>query len=68
MESSEHNWAKITVGKKVYLPPNANFWQEGVLDVVLSEYLNKSHIFTNFHFDDFITLELHSKKKTEIDI
>ena len=36
MESPEHNWA--------------NFWRVGALDVVLSEYLNKSRNFTNFIF------------------
>ena len=34
------------------LPQIANFWRVGVLDVVLSEYLNKSHNFTNFIFYD----------------
>ena len=33
-------------------PHNANFWQVGVLDVVLSEYLDKSHNFTNLIFCD----------------
>ena len=37
------------------MPQIANFWRVGVLDVVLSEYLNKSHNFTNFIFYD-ITL------------
>ena len=32
------------------MPGIANFWRVGVLDVVLSEYLNKSHNFTNFIF------------------
>ena len=27
------------------LPPNAHFWQVGLLDIVLSEYSDKSHIF-----------------------
>ena len=40
MESSEHN----------NLPRIANFWRVGVVDFVLSEYLNKSHNFTNFIF------------------
>ena len=30
------------------MPQNASFWQVGLLDVVLSEYLDKSHNFTNF--------------------
>ena len=34
MESSEHNWADNYV--KGNLPWNANFWQVGLLDVVLS--------------------------------
>ena len=29
---------------------NASFWQIGILDVVLSEYLDKSHDFTNLIF------------------
>jgi len=32
------------------LPRNANFWQVGVLDAVLSEYLDKYHNFTNLIF------------------
>ena len=32
------------------MPPNANFWQVGLLDVVLSEYPDKSHNFRNFIF------------------
>ena len=49
MESSEHNWANIS---RDNLPRIANFWRVGVLDVVLSEYLNKFHNFTNFIFYD----------------
>ena len=47
MESSEHNWANIS---ETNLPQIANFWRVGVLDVFLSEYLNKSHNFINFIF------------------
>ena len=47
MESSEHNWANIS---RDNLPRIANFWRVGVLDVVLSEYLNKSHNFTKIIF------------------
>ena len=32
------------------MPRNANFWQVGVLDIVLSEYLDKSYKFPNFIF------------------
>ena len=32
------------------------FWQVGVLDIVLSEYLDKSY---KFYFYDVITLELY---------
>ena len=59
MESSEHNWANIseTICPKM-LKQNwdlragalANLWQVGVLDVVLSEYLDKSHNLTNLIF------------------
>ena len=44
MESSQHNWANIS---ETICPELLIF---GVLDVVLSEYLNKSHNFTNFIF------------------
>ena len=30
------------------LPRNAHFWQVGLLDIVLSEYPDKSHNFRNF--------------------
>ena len=32
------------------LPRNAHFWQVGLLDIVLSEYPDKSHNFRNFTF------------------
>ena len=32
------------------LPRNAHFWQVGLLDIVLSEYPDKSHNFRNFIF------------------
>ena len=57
MESSEHNWANIS--ETNYLPRNASFWQVGLLDVVLSEYPDKSHNFANLIFMT-ITLELYS--------
>ena len=46
MESSEHNWANISDN----LTHNASFWQIGILDVVLSVYLDKSHNFSNLIF------------------
>ena len=42
MQFSEHNWPLYL---KDNLPSNANFWQVGLLDVVLSEYPDKSHNF-----------------------
>ena len=45
MESSQHNWANIS---ETICPELLIFWRVGVFDVVLSEYLNKSHNFTNF--------------------
>ena len=44
MESSEHNWANIS---KHNLPWNANFWQVGLLGVVLSKYPERYHNFAN---------------------
>ena len=32
------------------LPRNAHFWQVGLLDIVLSEYPDKSYNFKNFIF------------------
>ena len=55
MESLEVNWANI----RNNLPRNASFWQVGLLDVVLSEYPDKSHNFANLIYD-IITLELYS--------
>ena len=34
------------------MPHNASFWQVGLFDVVLSEYPEKYHNFTNFIFYD----------------
>ena len=34
------------------MPRNASFWQVGLLDVVLLEYPDKSHDFTNLIFYD----------------
>ena len=48
MEFSEYNWA--TIDLRDNLPPNAHFWQVGLLDIVLSEYPDKFHNFTNFIF------------------
>ena len=42
------------------LPRNAHFWQVGLLDIVLSEYPDKSQNFRNFIFYDVITLVLYS--------
>ena len=46
MESSEHKRETICPIRK------ANFWQEGLLDVFLSEYPDESHNFTNVIFYD----------------
>ena len=48
MESSEHNWANISET----ICPKLQIFGEYFLDVVLSEYLNKFHNFTNFMFYD----------------
>ena len=50
-------------GLRDNLPRIANFWRVGVLEVVLSEYLNKSHNFTNSfsmtsHFGTLFMLDL----------
>ena len=50
----DHNWANIS--KIISLPWNANFWQVSLLDVVLSQYPEKSHNFTNLIFND-VTLQ-----------
>ena len=47
MEFSKHNWA---TNLRDNLPQNAHFWQVGLLDIVLSEYPDKSHNFRNFIF------------------
>ena len=47
MEFSKHNWAMIS---ETICPQSAHFWQVGLLDIVLSEYLDKSHNFRNFIF------------------
>ena len=46
MEFYKNNWATILDN----LPWNAHFWQEGLLDIVLSEYADKTHNFRNFIF------------------
>ena len=56
MESSQHNWANIS---ETICPELLIF---GVLDVVLSEYLNKSHNFTNFIFYDVIISVLYKAR------
>ena len=48
MEFSKHNWA--TYDPRDNLPRNAHFWQVGLLDIVLSEYPDKSHDVRNFIF------------------
>ena len=48
MEFSEYNWHGYDLRDN--LPPNAHFWQVGLLDIVLSEYPDKSHNFRNFIF------------------
>ena len=50
MESSEHYWANIA--ETICSEMHAKFWQVGVLDVVLSEYVVRSHNFTNLIFYD----------------
>ena len=63
MESSEH----FTTGliSQRHFAPKCLFlaMQVGILNVVLSEYLDKSHNFTNLIFRRLITLELliHSR-------
>ena len=47
MEFSKHNWATIS---ETICPQSAHFWQVGLLDIDLSEYLDKSHNFWNFIF------------------
>ena len=48
MQLSVHNWANNYLTDN--LPRNAHFWQVGLLDVALSEYLNESHNFRNLIF------------------
>ena len=50
MALSEHNWANIS--ETICGIHNAGFWYVGLLDVVLSKYLDKSHNFTNLIFYD----------------
>ena len=45
MALSEHNWANIS--ETICRLHNAGFWYVGLMDVVLSEYLEKSDNFTN---------------------
>ena len=47
MEFSKHNWG---TNSETNLPRNAHFWKVGLLDIVLSEYSDKSHDFRNFMF------------------
>ena len=44
-------WDLLTYSERT-TSKTPTFWRVGVLDVVLSEYLNKSHNFTNFIFYD----------------
>ena len=48
MEFSKHNWA--TISETISRPQDAHFWQVGLMDIVLSEYSDKSHNFRNFIF------------------
>ena len=41
-------------------PRNATFSHAGSLDIVLSEYPDKSHNFINLNFYDVITLKLYN--------
>ena len=46
-------WSFLSITGKLFrdnLPRNAHFWQVGLLDIVLSEYPDKSHNFRNFIF------------------
>ena len=45
MECSEYN---CEYDLRDNLPRNAHFWQVGLLDIVLSEYTDKSHNFRIF--------------------
>ena len=47
MEFCKYNWATIS---ETICPQNAYFWQVGLVDIVLSEYVDKSHNFRNFIF------------------
>ena len=47
MESSERNWANIS---ETICPEMLVFHEVSLLDVVLSEYPDKSHNFTNLYF------------------
>ena len=49
MESSEHKWANIS---ETICPTMLVFWQVGLLDVVLSQYPDKSHNFSTSMFND----------------
>ena len=62
MESLEHNWANNYLRDN--LPRNAGFWQVDLLDVVLSEYPDESHNFTNLFFTHhFLELYYFSHKE-----
>ena len=50
MDLLDHNWANIA--KIISLPWNANFCEVSLLDVVLSQYPDKSHNITNLIFND----------------
>ena len=47
---TESNLEGFVLGHWSLLPRNASFWQVGPLDIVLSEYPDKSHYFTNLIF------------------
>ena len=61
MEFSKHSWTTIS---ETICPENADFWQVGLQDIVLSEYPDKSHkyfrnfIFMTSHFSTLFSSEL----------
>ena len=47
---TESNLEGFVSGHRSLLPQNSSFWQVGLLDIVLSEYPDKSLYFTNLIF------------------
>ena len=44
---SKHNWATLS---ETICPLNAHYWQVGLVNIVLSEYPDKSHNLMTSHF------------------